>query len=92
MGETDRQTSSTAGNRAQEMLCVVGSHKAEAQGPPLGCWGHRVRGRRSSRPARVYLTPFLLREAGGLYMGVSPVTDVQPCYKNGTFLFLEMRS
>lgn len=44
------------------------------------------------RPAWVYLTPFLLREAGELYMGVSQFTDVQPCCEKGTFLFLEMRS
>lgn len=43
-------------------------------------------------PPWVYLTPFLLREAGGLYIGISHFTDMQPCYEKGIFLFLEMRS
>lgn len=46
----------------------------------------------SGKPPSLGLSRTFPSKAGGLYIGISHFTDMQPCYEKGIFLFLEMRS
>lgn len=105
MGETDNQHGRKLSLR-DAVSCSKPQSRGKIQGPSheLHCagavawWG---KGPAFLPPASAFqanlspwvsLTPFLLREAGALYIGISHFADMQPCYEKGIFLFLEMRS